>query len=78
VVRDQSWVLVVLDSRVLLPGCYRNDAVPTTDIHAIFMLFMAIKIQVAVFWIVTSCRDVVRYERFGEPYCRHLQGGVEV
>jgi hypothetical protein len=32
---------------------------------------MAVKIQVAVFWIVTPCSDVVGYRRFGEPCCLH-------
>jgi len=27
------------------------------------------KIQVAVFWVVTSCSDVVGYQRFGGPSC---------
>jgi hypothetical protein len=26
------------------------------------------------FWVVTSCRLVGGYERFGETYCSHLQG----
>jgi hypothetical protein len=31
---------------------------------------------VAVFWVVTPCSDVIRYERFGGPCCLHLQGEV--
>jgi hypothetical protein len=33
-----------------------------------------IEIQVAVFWVMTPCSDVVGYRRFGGPYCLHLQG----
>jgi len=32
------------------------------------------KIQVAVFWVVTPCRNVVGYQRFGGPCWLHLQG----
>jgi hypothetical protein len=28
---------------------------------------------VVVFWVVTPCGPVGRYQRFGETYCRHLQ-----
>jgi hypothetical protein len=35
-------------------------------------LFTAMKIQVAVFWVVTPCNDVVGYQRFGEPCCLRL------
>jgi hypothetical protein len=30
------------------------------------------KIQDAVFWVMTSCSDVVGYHRFGEPCCVHF------
>jgi len=29
-------------------------------------------IYAVVFWVVTPCRDVVRYRRFGGPSCLHL------
>jgi len=29
-------------------------------------------IQVAVFWVVTPCIDMVGYQRFVEPCCLHL------
>jgi len=28
--------------------------------------------QVVVFWVVTTCRDVVGYQCFGRPCCLHL------
>jgi hypothetical protein len=28
------------------------------------------------FWVVTPCSVVVRYQRFGGPFCLHLQGEV--
>jgi len=44
--------------------------------EARFEVFAVVKIQVEVFWVVTSCSDVVRYHRFGGFYCLHLQGEV--
>jgi hypothetical protein len=44
--------------------------------HARFEAFTAVKIQVDVFWVVTSCGVVVGYQRFGGPCCLHLQGDV--
>jgi hypothetical protein len=35
---------------------------------------MAVKIQVEVLWVVTSCSVEVGYQRFGGPCCHHLQG----
>jgi hypothetical protein len=43
-------------------------------IHARFEVLAAMKIQVAVFCVVTTCSDVVGYQRFGRPRCMHLQG----
>jgi hypothetical protein len=39
-----------------------------------FDIFRAVKFQVAVFWVVTPCSDVVGYQRFGGPYCLYFQG----
>jgi len=36
-------------------------------------VFTAVKIRVEFFWIVTSCSVVVGNQRFGGPYCLHLQ-----
>jgi len=41
-----------------------------------FEVFTAVKIQVEVFWVVTSCSVVVGYQRFGEPCCLHLEDKV--
>jgi len=30
------------------------------------------QIQVMVFWVMTSCSDVVGYHHIGEPYFPHL------
>jgi hypothetical protein len=30
--------------------------------------------EVAVFWDVTPCIDVVGYQSYGESYCLHVQG----
>jgi hypothetical protein len=37
-----------------------------------------VRIQEEVFWIVTPCRVVVRYQRFKGPCCLHLQGEVKM
>jgi hypothetical protein len=37
-----------------------------------FEVFMAAKIQVEVFWVVTPCSVVVGYQRFRGPCCLHL------
>jgi hypothetical protein len=39
-------------------------------------VFTAMKIQVVLFCVVTSCTDVVGYQRFGGPCCFHLQVDV--
>jgi len=33
----------------------------------------AIKFQVAVFWVLTPCVDVVGYQSFGGPCCFQIQ-----
>jgi hypothetical protein len=35
--------------------------------------FTAVMFQVEVFWIMTPCNVVVGYQRFGGPWCLHLQ-----
>jgi len=37
-----------------------------------------VKIQVEVFWVMTSCSVVVGYRRFGGPCCPHHQGDVNI
>jgi hypothetical protein len=37
-------------------------------------LDMRFEVLKAVFWLVTTCGLVVGYQRFGRPYCLHLQG----
>jgi hypothetical protein len=39
-----------------------------------FEVFTAVKMQVEVFWVVTSRSVVVGYQRFGGPCCLHLHG----
>jgi len=39
-----------------------------------FEVFTAINVQVEAFWNVTTCSDVVGYQRFGGPGTIHLQG----
>jgi len=40
-----------------------------------FFFFTAVKIQVEVFWVVTQCGVVVRYQRFRDTCCLPLEDG---
>jgi hypothetical protein len=40
-----------------------------------FEVLRSVKMTMLFFWVVTPCRLVDRYQRFGETYCLHLQGG---
>jgi hypothetical protein len=42
-----------------------------------FEVFMMVKIQVEVFWVVTPCNVAVGYQCFGGSCCFHLEGEVE-
>jgi hypothetical protein len=42
--------------------------------QARFEIYMEVKIQVEFLWVVTLCSFVVGYQRFGGPWCLHLQG----
>jgi len=37
-----------------------------------FEVFMVVKIQVQVFWVLTLCSAAVRYQRFRRPCCLQL------
>jgi len=74
-------------NRVFLCGrnvklfCNQNHPLLTTIFFiadAMSLVFRAIKIQVAVFWVVTSCNFVLRYQRFGGNWCLHLQNEVKM
>jgi hypothetical protein len=41
-----------------------------------FETFTAMMFQVEVFWVVTPCSIVVRYQHCRGPCCLHLQGEV--
>jgi hypothetical protein len=41
-----------------------------------FEAFMAVVVQVEVFWVVMPCSVVVGSQPFRAPCCHHLQGGV--
>jgi hypothetical protein len=38
-----------------------------------FEVLTAVKMSILVFWVVTQCGLVGRYQRFGGTYCLHLQ-----
>jgi hypothetical protein len=40
--------------------------------HKRLQVLMAVKIKTLVFWVVTPCRLVGRYQNFGGTYCLHL------
>jgi hypothetical protein len=68
--------LCVLNSRsaVQPTGIFVNNE--KEEGSAMFKVFTAMKIQVAVFSVVTSCSDVIGERRFGEPCCPYLRGEV--
>jgi hypothetical protein len=40
-----------------------------------FSVFTVVKMtMLLLFWVMTPCGLVSRYQRFGETYCLHLQG----
>jgi hypothetical protein len=41
------------------------------------VVFTAVNIQAEVFWDVTPCSFLAKYQRFGRSYCLHLQGENE-
>jgi hypothetical protein len=44
-------------------------------LYAGLVVFTAVKVQVEIFFcVVTPCGVAVGHQRFGEPYCHHLQG----
>jgi hypothetical protein len=42
-----------------------------------FKVFMAVKIQVKVFWVMKLCSVVVGYQHLREGSCLHFQGEVQ-
>jgi hypothetical protein len=46
----------------------------TTQIIVSFEVLSAVRMTMLFFWVVTPCRLVSIYQRFGEIYCIHLQG----
>jgi hypothetical protein len=38
-----------------------------------FEVLTTVNFPMLVFWIVTPCGLIGRYQRFGETYCLHLQ-----
>jgi hypothetical protein len=40
-----------------------------------FEVFTAVKIHIVIFWVMTPCTLVGRYQSFGGTYCLHLQCG---
>jgi hypothetical protein len=70
------WTPSRLNSQGNLTGCM---AFRYPETHPFVMrdsrdVFMAVKIQDPVLWVVTQSSVVVGYQRFGEPCCLHLLG----
>jgi hypothetical protein len=71
-----------IDANVILPVAHGilwplSDKLVTNEFLAILEVFTAMKINVAVCWVVTPCSVVVGYRRFRSPCCLHLhpEGG---
>jgi hypothetical protein len=50
-----------------------NSAAQMLAVHLRYSVTSKYEFQIAVFWVVTPCSDVVRYHHFGGPCCLHLQ-----
>jgi hypothetical protein len=57
----------------LISPLYRNHRSSDQGHVVKFEVFTAMKIHEATLWAVTPCSDVVGHQRFGGPYCLHLQ-----
>jgi hypothetical protein len=49
----------------------------THSYHSRFEALMEVKIPIDIFWVVTSCSDVIGYQRLRGPWCFHLQGSMD-
>jgi len=56
----------------------RDFVCPSVYIRKSSEVFTEMKIEVVVFWLMTTCTGVVRFQCFGEQCCLHLQGDSEV
>jgi hypothetical protein len=44
---------------------------------ATLQVFMTVKIQVEVFWVMTLHTNMIRYQHVRRPCCLYLQGEVD-
>jgi hypothetical protein len=58
--------------------CLRTVILKLCSRDASFDVPTAVKIQVEIFWVVTSCSVVVGYQCFGGLRCFHLKSEVNV
>jgi hypothetical protein len=56
---------------------FKYNTVSFDNFGTIFEVLTAVKMSVFIFWVVTPCGPVGRYQSFGETYCPHLQGRAE-
>jgi hypothetical protein len=53
-----------------LCGTWRNGRIALGR----YEVLTAVRISMLVFWVITPCALVARYQHFGETCCLHLQG----
>jgi hypothetical protein len=41
-------------------------------------IFVAMKVKVMVFLVMTLCSNVVGYQHFGKQWCLHLKGKINM
>jgi hypothetical protein len=52
--------------------CAKSHQIKLQPYNMRFEVLVAVKMSVLVFWLVTPCGFVGRYQHFGETYCLHL------
>jgi hypothetical protein len=79
---ESLWIRFVLCSipPVITSGVTNYHSAATTDmtwrwvrILILTICIMVLSKKAMLFWVVTPCRLVSRYQRFGETYCLHLK-----
>jgi hypothetical protein len=71
-------VLTTALTRMLHDSNPKDDAIARRFACGGLEVFTAMKIQVAVFWVVTPCGCVVGYQHVGGLRCFYLQGDLKI
>jgi hypothetical protein len=70
----ETWRIMTAHFCVLIPTQAKWIFITLNYMYMKFEIFMDVKINIAVFWVMIACCFVGRYQRFGGMYHFHLQG----